>query len=604
VAVKVSIRQDRLSMSASPGEPSAVNAPSRGATAAIGLTAIAIAVVMAILVRGSEHVEDREFAPVFAPLVALSFIGTGLYAWRRRQESRYGLLMVAIGFAWFLPALTAAESPPIFTIGMLLGSAWAAVLIHLLLSSFPSGRLTTPWARRLAVTAYVVFLPAVMLVLLFGDADVVASCKGPCPENAFQLVDDNDIAEALLAIDSALAALLCASVLVVLVRRWRAAGPALRRALGPIYAAGVVLLAAAVAMMATGAAVLEWVTLAAFAALPFAFLAGLLRVRLARAAVGDLFVALRANPEPAALRDALAGALGDSSLRLAYWLPELGAYADLDGMKVDVEETPGRAVTRVDHDGRPVAVMLHDAALLDAPELLDAVSAAADIALENARLHVELHAQLDELKGSRARLLEATQDERRRLERNLHDGAQQRLVAMSLELTLMERRLREDPALAGQVERLRGELAAALDELRDLARGLHPAAVTTHGLGAALDTLAARSPVRVRLQPGELPRLPEPIEVAIYFFVAECLTNVAKYAHAREARVTIRVGPDEVIAEVADDGVGGANPRAGTGLLGLADRVETLGGHLEVDSPAGGGTRVSARVPCVGAALS
>jgi signal transduction histidine kinase len=248
--------------------------------------------------------------------------------------------------------------------------------------------------------------------------------------------------------------------------------------------------------------------------------------------------------------------------------------------------------------------MLHDAALLDAPELLAAVSAAADMALENARLHVELHAQLDELKGSRARLLEATQDERRRLERNLHDGAQQRLVAMSLELTLMERRLREDPALAGQVERLRGELAAALDELRDLARGLHPAAVTTHGLGAALDSLAARSPVRVRLEPGELPRLPEPIEVAIYFFVAECLTNVAKYARAREARVTIQVGDDEVVAEVADDGVGGADPHTGSGLVGLADRVETLGGRLEVDSPAGGGTRVRACLPYVGAALS
>ena len=590
-------------MSASPGEPSTVSAPSSGATAAIAAAALLVAAGMAVLVGGSDQVEDREVLVVFGPLVGLSFVGTGLYAWRRRPESRYGVLMVALGFAWFLPGLTAAESPLVFSLGMVLGSCWPAVLIHLLLGTFPTGRLTTAWARRLTVAAYVLFGPGVLLALLFGDSGTVTSCVGPCPENAFLLVQADDLAQALLAIDSFLVALVCGGVIAVLVVRWRRAGPTLRRAQEPIYAAGVVLLAAAIPQLITGSDVLLWVALAAFAALPFAFLAGLLRMRLARAAVGDLLVALRADPEPAALRAALAGALGDPSLRLAYWLPELGAYADLDGLPVDVEPTPGRAVTRIDRDGRPVAVLLHDPVLLDAPELLDAVSAAADIALENARLHVELHAQLDELKGSRARILEATQDERRRLERDLHDGAQQRLVSMSMELGTMERRLREDPALAGQVERLRGELAACLDELRDLARGLHPSVVTAHGLAAALDTLAARSAVPVRRDAGDLPRLPEAIEIALYFFVAECLTNVAKYARAGEARVTIRLAGDEVEAVVADDGVGGADPRGGSGLLGLADRVEALGGRLEVDSPAGGGTRVSARLPCVGAAL-
>ena len=572
---------------------------SSGATRAIGAAAIVAAAGMAVLVAGSDNVEEQDVFVVLGPLVGLSFVGTGLYAWRRRPESRYGVLLVLIGFAWFVPGLGAAESPLIFSIGVVFGSAWSALLIHLLLSTFPTGRLTTAWARRLTVAGYVLFLPGALLVLLFGGSEVIASCNGPCPENVFQVVQADDLANVLLSIVASLVALLCAAVLVVLVVRWRRAGPAMRRAQSPIYATAVVLLAAGAVMTVTGSIVMEWVVLAAFAALPLAFLAGLLRVRLARAAVGDLLVALRANPEPAALQNAIADALGDPSLRLAYWLPELGAYADLDGLTADVDEKPGRAVTRIDRDGRHVAVLLHDAALLDAPELLDAVSAAADMALENARLHVELHTQLDELKESRARLVEASQDERRRLERNLHDGAQQRLVAMSLELSMMERRLREDPAAAGQVERLRDQLGTAMEELRDLARGLHPSVVTSHGLGPALDSLTANSPVRVRRDVAELPRLPEAIEVAVYFFVAECLTNVAKYAHAGEARVTIRLENDEVTAVVADDGVGGADPRAGSGLLGLADRVETLGGRLEVESPEGGGTCVTARLPCV-----
>jgi signal transduction histidine kinase len=584
-------------MSASP-----VSAPSRGVTATIAVAAVVAAVGVAVLLAATDQVESGDVLGVFGPLVGLSFVGTGLYAWRRRPESRYGVLMVANGFAWFLAGVSAAEWPLVFSLGIVIGSAWPAVLVHLLLSTFPTGRLTTRWARGLVAAAYVLFLPGLLLVLLLGDAEVIATCNGPCPENVLQIVDADAAAEALLTVISLLVALLCVAVVVMLVVRWRRAGPAMRRAQEPIYAVGVVLLAAAVARTVTGSDVFLWVVYAAFAALPFAFLAGLLRVRLARAAVGDLLVALRADPDPTALQDALAGALGDPSLRLAYWLPELGAFADLEGLAVDVDEKPGRAVTQIDRDGRPVAVMLHDAALLDAPELLEAVSAAADIALENARLHVELHTQLDELKQSRARLVEATQDERRRLERNLHDGAQQRLVAMSFELAAMERRLREDPALAGQVERLRGELAACMAELRDLARGLHPSVVTSHGLGPALDTLAAHSPVRVQRDVGDLPRLPEAVEVALYFFVAECLTNVAKYARAREARVTVRLQDDEVTAVVADDGVGGADPHRGSGLLGLADRVEALGGRLEVESPAGGGTRVSASLPCVGAA--
>jgi PAS domain S-box-containing protein len=214
------------------------------------------------------------------------------------------------------------------------------------------------------------------------------------------------------------------------------------------------------------------------------------------------------------------------------------------------------------------------------------------------RLNAELHARLDDLAASRARIVTAGDVERRRLERNLHDGAQQRLVALSLTLRLARARLDSDPeaaraALANAAE----ELALALDELRELARGLHPAVLTDRGLRAAVETLAGRAPVPVEI--AEIPdqRLPEPVEAAAYYLIAEALTNVTKYARASSVRVRVAASDSRVLVEVADDGVGGANPAKGSGLRGLADRVEALGGSLEVLSPAGAGTSLRAELP-------
>ena len=249
---------------------------------------------------------------------------------------------------------------------------------------------------------------------------------------------------------------------------------------------------------------------------------------------------LRANPAPDKLRDALARALRDPSLRLAYWLEEFDTYADPDGNPVSVSDEAGSfTTTLIDRDDAHVAALLHDRSLLEEPELLDAVVAAAAIALENARLHAELRAHLDELKASRRRIIEAAQSERRRMERNLHDGAQQRLVSLSLELGLLELRFADDPEARRQVEQAKQELAQSLEELRELARGLHPAVLTGHGLGPALESslaahLAARR-ARRRLEA----RLPEQHEEAAYYLVSESLTNVAKYAHASSVRVEV-----------------------------------------------------------------
>jgi signal transduction histidine kinase len=344
---------------------------------------------------------------------------------------------------------------------------------------------------------------------------------------------------------------------------------------------------------------IRWATFITLGLAPLAFVIGLLSARLAHSAVGEIFVELRNEPEPAELRDALARALRDPSLTLAYWLPEFQAYADLEGTAVELPEEGDRAVTFVDREGVRTAALIHDPSLQDEPELLDAVTAAAGIAIENARLHAELRARLEELQGSRARIVEAGRTERKRLERNLHDGAQQRLIALSLELSLLEEQLADDPETAERLTAARREIAASLDELREVARGLHPAVVSGHGLDVALEQLVASAVVPVDLTVKIEPRLPEATEVAAYYLVSESLANVAKHANASSARVEVIRRGGDVLIEIADDGVGGADESRGSGLRGLADRVEALGGSLRVWSPLGEGTRVRAEIPCV-----
>jgi signal transduction histidine kinase len=341
-------------------------------------------------------------------------------------------------------------------------------------------------------------------------------------------------------------------------------------------------------------------TFVALGLAPLVFLVGVLYARLRQASVGDLLVELRTNPAPADLRAALARALRDPTLELAYWLPDFEEYADLEGRAVQLPEpTSGRAVTAVDRDDEPVAVLVHDPSLLDQPELLDAVAATASIALENARLQSDLRARVDELAESRARVVQAEQSERQRLERNLHDGAQQRLVALSLDLGRLEHELgASDPDAQVRLVDARRQVAASLDELRDLARGLHPAVVSAHGLPVALEELAARATVPVDLVVDLDDRLPEPVEVAAYYVVSESLANVGKHACADSATVVVMRRRDRLVVEVTDDGVGGADTELGSGLRGLADRVEALGGQLRVWTPPGGGTRVLAEVPC------
>jgi signal transduction histidine kinase len=256
-------------------------------------------------------------------------------------------------------------------------------------------------------------------------------------------------------------------------------------------------------------------------------------------------------------------------------------------------------VTSLERDGEPLAAILHDPALSEDPGLVPAVAAAVRLAVDNERLTAEVRSQLDEVRASRSRIVEASDAERRRVERNLHDGAQQRLVALSFALRRAHTQLPADagPELTSTLEAATEQLKAALAELRELARGIHPAILTEAGLGPALRSLAKESPVPVTVRLDLPDDLPPPVAAAAYFVAAEALANVAKYADASTVGLVAETDDDRLRVEIADDGRGGADPAAGSGLRGLADRAAALGGRLDVRSPVGGGTVIVARLP-------
>jgi signal transduction histidine kinase len=526
-------------------------------------------------------------APVTGPgivfnLVGGSFAACGLIAWRRRPDSRSGALMAATGYAFFVPALLAPRDSELArTIGNLVADWWVFFFVALLLTFLTAGRLRSPLDKALVASFA---LPVVVLQVV----DMLAS-------GAF--------AEAIDKTQRITLAALCVLVAVVVGARWLKASRRRRRALLPSVAGGACLLLFAMVLVndiVTGSRseTLLWIAACSLVSVPVALLAGQLRSRLARGALTDLMRSLRTRRD-LSLQQALAVTLDDPQLTVAYRLPGSLGYADAQGEPVLVPPVePDRAAVPIQHDGEELAALVYDAGLDDDPELVEAVVAAAAIAIENERLQAESAQRVLELRASRERLVAAGDAERRRLERNLHDGAQQRLVAIALQLRVLQSRIRRDPDAAEELAVAAGdELALSLAELRELARGIHPA-VLEHGLAAALESLASRSPVATTVVCDVRTPLPEPVELAAYFVASEALANVAKYAHAKSATVSVLRRDDVARIEIADDGVGGADASAGSGLRGLADRVEALDGRLRVASPPGEGTVVSAELPC------
>jgi signal transduction histidine kinase len=541
-----------------------------------------------------------------------AFVGItiSVIVWERRPESRTGLLVTGLVFADVL-----ANGKWIFwnhawpvTVALAAGALYVPLFAHLILS-YPTGRLGTRPERYLVGVAYVLAVVYALPLLLFFDPRSphwryevdCFDCAMPVTHVAWY--DTDRITNVLDWLLLPLALIL----LALLARKILRASPGGRRIVLPLSIAAFFAVAQYLAHIAVNGSPNSswsdtswfWITTLAALALPASLGLGLLWGHGARSAVADLVVELERTP-PGHVREALARRLGDPSLELALWLPERASYVDPKGRAIDLPPPKGdRAVTVLGPTDAPVAALIHDPVLLERRALLEAAGAAARLALENERLQAELRAKLAELRASRARIVAAGDAERRRLERDLHDGAQQRLLGLGLALQLVRAELGDNVNGATELlEEAEAELGAAIEELRELARGIHPAVLTEQGLAPALRTLAARSPLPVQIVDVPEERFPAPVEAAAYFVVSEALANVAKHAHASAARVSVVRENGVLSVAVHDDGVGGARPNGRSGLAGLADRVHALDGRLTVDSEAGRGTTLAAELPC------
>jgi PAS domain S-box-containing protein len=666
------------------------------------------------LTATSDHEQHPEQAIALVLFVSSSFILAGLIGWTRRPQNRTGMLMVLVGFGVLIGVLGEANHPIPFTLGALFGSLFIAAFVHLLLA-YPSGRLLSRRARVLVGAGYTVAFLAPLAESMFAARE---TCKPhACPDNLVLVSHDHAAHVVATTIWTVVSVVLFAAVVMLLLGRWRETTPGLRRILRSVYLFGglsIVLLAIGFVITpfsGVGAIIVSVALIATFTTVPFIFLAGLLGAAIARGAgVGAIFSSVPERASPGEVQEGLRSALRDETAVVAYWYEEDEHYVDVEGNRLDLpEDTRRRVVTRLDYGDQPVAAIVHDAALLQEPELLEGAANAARIALERDKLLVEVRAraqryrallqampdlmfrisrdgryisynapserdlvngdvvgrllwdrlptdladrvlasgraalggdpgvieyhldfedgsrrhyegrfaasgddeflmivreiterkqQQEELEASRQRIVAAGDAARRKLERNLHDGAQQRLVSLSLSLRLAQNQVARSPARAEELlEASREELMQALEELRELARGIHPAVLTDRGLEAALEALAGRAALPVEIDCIPDVELPPPVEAAAYYVVSEALANITKYAGASAVKVSIGQVDGYALVEVADDGVGGADPTRGSGLSGLSDRVASLNGKLVIDSPPGAGTHIRAEIP-------
>ncbi len=563
-----------------------------------------VAAMVGAVYLAAHQTPDRPTEPdaVLTVVLGASLLGSGLASWRARPENRLGPVMVLTAFGFFASQLSEATPAWMYTLGTAVQYLWLIGFLYLLLT-FPSGKLSGRLDRWL-MGGVVALLCLPILAMLDGNK---AGLRCPdCPDNLIQIVHNNREALNLLGLERLVGSALLLVIVVVLIVRWRRANAGRRHAVAPVLIAGCatfVALAATATLDLFGdpfnalpANIFFYLT----ATVPIAVMFVFLQRQLARGGVAGLVVELGTPGAGAGLRQALARTLGDASLELAFWFPAERCYVDGDGAPVRLPEGDGsRRATLVERDGQPIAALLHDAFLDDDAELVRSVCAAASLALENERLQAELRARLVDLQASRARLVGATDAERRRIERDLHDGTQQRLVSIAMSLGLLESKL---PTQEGEARPLlretREALTVALEELRELTHGINPPLLVERGLSAALDELCRRAALPTHLHLGLDRRLPDQVESAAYFVASEALTNAAKHSHASEVQVAASYAGATLTVEVADDGIGGAGAGGGSGLRGLADRVEALGGRFTVSSPPGRGTTLRAEIPC------
>jgi signal transduction histidine kinase len=542
--------------------------------------------------------------------VGWSMIAAGLIIADRRPGNRIGPLAILTGFVWFIGDFVSSDVAVVSYLATLV-HGWFDPLFALVILAYPTGRIPRRVDRALAL-GFIVVQAGWTLAKAYGMRPIAWWDCPTCISTVDQWFVAYDAMEPLGRIETFLLTGLSIGLLAVVVARWTSASGAARTRQTPVLLAGIVL---------AGGFILEFVwqtvlpisgreplgelraiVLALFRVLvAVALLIGVLRDDAARGRIADLVVRLDGLPPMPVLQSSLRDALGDPSLQVYRWEPSLAAFTDVTGRAATPPaDDASRAVLAIGSASAPELVIAHDPSLRDDPGLVSAAAAAVRLAVENERLQAEVRSQLDAVQASRARIVEAQDDERRRIERDLHDGAQQRLVSLQLSLQMLRRDLGPDadPAAVEELEAATAEAAAAIADIRELARGVHPAILTEAGIGPALASLADRAPLPVVVTDELDRRLPIGVEAAAYFVTAEAVTNAIKHAGATRVDVRTWLADDQLRLDVRDDGRGGADTSDGTGLTGIKDRVAALGGTISIRSDAGQGTRLEVALPC------
>jgi signal transduction histidine kinase len=579
-----------------------------GVSALGGLLVVASAL---IALRGGmpapERLALRNAVMIGAP------VAVGLYAWREATHARFGRLLVAAGLAWGVVALCATTAAVPYSIGRM--AAWAAeiALVYLTLS-FPSGRLPGRPDRLLvgAVAALmgILYLPTGFLVEQFPLPTYYVTCTADCPANALTFLESTPawITDGVIPVREAITVIITALIAWRLAYRLQHATRLVRRALVPVLLCAIVrILSLGTWIVLRRSGVIDdgsatWLADTLALSLPLmslGFLAGLLSWRLYAAdALLLLAQRLRAAHTTEERRTAIAQVVMDPSLELVYPRPRHAeAWITADGWPARF--SPDRAVTVIEADTGLVAALVHDPALNEQRAFLEAVGSFALVWDENQRLADRVDTSNDELQESRARILAAADNERRRIERDLHDGGQQRLVALRIRLQLAEEMMAKSPAGAREMlQRLARDVDGVLEELRSLAAGVYPAALSAHGLRDAVRAVTVESPLAVHVEVKGTNRYPDEIEAAVYFCCLEALQNVAKHAPgSTQVWLMLELG-DDLRFEVRDDGPGfDVECTSRRGLDNMRDRVAALGGRFELVSAPGRGTRIRGSLP-------
>jgi signal transduction histidine kinase len=574
--------------------------------AAAALTTMGVAATAATVwaVAQSPVLESATAAAVVRGLFVASYIAVGTYTWWRRPDSRLGLLVAGAGFLYALTSLNASGNAALFTFGRVTLAAFVVYLLYVFLS-FPYDRLRSDLDRRFlaAFTVVTTILWALALTLMqeLPAGGPFVDCGSRCPDNALGLAGvSNGVSEAVGYVVTSVTGVGLGVVAVLLVHKARSPARLRRRAIEPLlysvialaisYGAFTILIQADVG----GTESLKALSAVSALAIPFALFAGQVWGRIFVATrLGQLVARVGTEPvSPAHVETLMRDALGDPALTLALWAPE-GRYVDVGGDPVEIPaDSQERVVTLVTQRGRPVAALTHDPSLEVEPEVVEGLAATSLMLLENAQL-------LEELRASRARLAVTAQRERLRLERNLHDGAQQRLMTLQIKLA-QAREHAGDGELAAELDRIGEDAAAAVEELRVLAHGIYPTVLRERGLGDALGSLADTAPAVVHFVDHDGGRCAPTIEAAVYFCAVEAIQNAIKHGGAN-ARIDVTLERRGNLIEftVVDDGVG-FEPEAqasGFGLMSMHDRIGAVDGLLEIVSSPGRGTVVRGTLP-------